>query len=62
MDFDSAEIENYPEIHKQVVEGTLEPGIIEIEDKLAPIYTVSYQKMVEEFERIGATRVSSKAS
>lgn len=46
----------------RVKDGSLQPGVIEIESELLPIYTVSYQRMIEEFERLGATRISEKAS
>ncbi len=62
VDFDSPELSEFPSVEKQVREGNLQPGVIEIEGKLVPIYSVSYQRIIEEFERLGATRISSKAS
>jgi hypothetical protein len=62
IDFDSEEMAEYPSVQRQVEEGDLQPGLIEIESQLLPMYTVSYQRMVDEFERLGAIRISSKAS
>ena len=52
----------FPEILRQVKDGTLQPGIIEIEEKMVPIFSISYERITHEFDRLGAERVASKAS
>lgn len=62
IDFDSEGLTKFPEVQKQVEDGSLQPGVIEVEGELLPIYTVSYQKIIEEFERLGAGKISTRAS
>lgn len=47
--------------HK-VDDRDIEPGQIVIEEVLRPIWDVPYTKLVEEFERLGASRLEKKAS
>ena len=39
-----------------MTEGSLEPGIIMIEDELHSIWEIPYSRMLVEFERLGAKR------
>lgn len=58
VDFDSADLADYPEVHKLVEKGAVRPGIIIIEDQMYSFYIIPYPTMVREFERLGAQRVS----
>jgi len=58
VDFDSAELAEYPKVHRRVVdERDLEPGVVMIADELVPIFDVPYERLIQEFENIGALRV-----
>ena len=59
IDFDSPELAEYPDVQKKAVEGSLEPGIIMIEDQLHSIWEIPYSRMLVEFERLGATRAKA---
>lgn len=58
IDFDSAELTEYPDVHQRVTEGRLEPGTIMIGEKLLNIWEIPYSRMLVEFERMGARRAS----
>jgi hypothetical protein len=62
VDFDSKEIQEYPEVHSKVVEGSLEPGAIMFDGKLQPMDKISYAGLIEEFEKLGVERIKQKAS
>lgn len=62
MDFDSEELAEYPEVKQQVDDREIDPGQIIIGDVVRPIWDVPYAKLVEEFERLGATRLEKQAS
>ncbi|MFA5801618.1 MAG: hypothetical protein WC911_03990 [Thermoleophilia bacterium] len=62
MDFDSEEIQEYPDVHGKVVEGSLEPGAIIIDEKLQAMDKISYADLVEAFEKLGIQRLKEKAS
>lgn len=47
---------------QKVDDREVEPGLIIIEDVMRPIWDVPYNKLVEEFERLGAKRLERKAS
>jgi hypothetical protein len=52
----------YPDVQKKVNDREVEPGLIIIDEVLRPIWDVPYDKLTEEFERMGATRLERKAS
>lgn len=58
MDFDSPDLDEFPEIKKQVDEGHLQPGVIMIDDRLYSIWQIPFSRMISEFERLGAMRIS----
>jgi len=62
VDFDSSEIQEYPDVYSKVVEGTLEPGAIMFDGKLQAMDKISYAGLIEEFEKLGVQRVKQKAS
>jgi hypothetical protein len=62
VDFDSEELADYPEVQQKVNDREVEPGLIIIDEVLRPIWDVPYDKLVEEFERLGVTRLEQKAS
>lgn len=62
MDFDSEDMAEYPDVQKKVNDREVEPGLIIIDEVLRPIWDVPYDKLTEEFERMGATRLERKAS
>ncbi|GBE57525.1 hypothetical protein BMS3Abin01_00445 [bacterium BMS3Abin01] len=55
-------MKEFPEIFHQVKDGSLQPGVIEIEAEMIPIFSISYERITQEFDRLGAERVASKAS
>jgi hypothetical protein len=52
----------FPEIMRKVQDGVLQPGIIEIEERMVPIFSISYERITHEFDRLGAERVASRTS
>lgn len=55
VDFDSPELKEYPEAHKRVtVDHDLEPGTIQISGELVSFFDIPYDRLTEEFMRIGA--------
>jgi hypothetical protein len=56
VDFDSPDLADYPAVKDLVEEGTLEPGMIMIEDELRSIWDIPYSRMLEEFEKMGARK------
>ncbi|RJQ46394.1 MAG: hypothetical protein C4534_02905 [Gaiellales bacterium] len=62
VDFDSEDLADYPDVYQKVVDREVEPGLIIIEDTIRPIWDVPYNRLVDEFERLGATRLERKAS
>jgi len=62
VDFDSAELAEYPDVHTKVNSRELEPGKIMIDGQLQPIWDIPYTAMTRRFEELGAQRVSRQAS
>ncbi len=58
VDFDSEELSEYPEVYRRVVEDRdLEPGAIMLKGALLPMWDVTFTRLVQEFEELGAERV-----
>ena len=62
MDFDSAELAEYPDVQAKVNSRELEPGRIMIGERLLPIWDLPYTEMTRRFEEQGAQRVTRQAA
>jgi hypothetical protein len=62
VDFDSEDMAEYPDVQQKVNDREIEPGQIVIDETLRPIWDVPYTKLVNEFERLGATMLEKKVS
>lgn len=49
-------------MQQKVNDREVEPGLIVIADVLRPIWDVPYNKLIEEFERLGVKRLERQAS
>jgi len=58
VDFDSPELEDYPEVYRRVTKDRdLEPGMLLIGGELVSIWDVPYPRLVREFEKMGLQRL-----
>lgn len=58
MDFDSPELSEFPEVYQRVaVDRDLEPGTILFRGELVPMWDVQYNRLTEEFVKMGAEPV-----
>ncbi|MDO8736797.1 MAG: hypothetical protein Q7K29_06910 [Thermoleophilia bacterium] len=58
VDFDSEELSEYPDVyHRVTVDRDLEPGAIIFDGRLVPMWDIQYNRLAEEFVKLGAERL-----
>jgi len=58
VDFDSEELNEFPEAYQRVtVDRDLEPGTILFNGEFVPMWDVQYNRMSEEFVKMGAEQI-----